>query len=71
MNRRGEVDRRGNFYFGVDNIKTGKYFAFEISRRMNYFLKGENTLDLCHEIYTKNMTPKTDTYIPGPNSAKL
>jgi hypothetical protein len=39
MNRRGEVNRRGNFYFGVENIKTGKYFASEINRRMNYFLR--------------------------------
>jgi hypothetical protein len=39
MNRRGEVNRRGNFYFGVENMKIGQYFAFEISRRMNYFLR--------------------------------
>jgi hypothetical protein len=39
MNRRGEVNRGGDFYFGVGNIKSNKYFASKISRRMNYFLR--------------------------------
>jgi hypothetical protein len=33
------MNRRVNFYFGVENIKSGKYFASEISRMMNYFLR--------------------------------